>query len=78
MVTTDEEKREYVMENVIIRHSEQADIDGVKAIYESEVAYGGTLQLPFPSLDVGHHDYQTSHKVAIAWLLNTMVKLSVN
>ncbi len=51
MVTTDEEKREYVMENVIIRHSEQADIDGVKAIYESEVAYGGTLQLPFPSLE---------------------------
>ena len=39
------------MENIIIRHSEDKDIMGVKAIYESEIAYGGTLQLPFPSLD---------------------------
>lgn len=39
------------MENIIIRHSEDKDITGVKAIYESEIAYGGTLQLPFPSLD---------------------------
>ncbi|EAS65745.1 hypothetical acetyltransferase [Photobacterium angustum S14] len=39
------------MENIIIRHSEDKDIIGVKAIYESEIAYGGTLQLPFPSLD---------------------------
>lgn len=38
------------MAKVIIRHSEVNDIPAIKEIYEGELAFGGTLQLPFPSL----------------------------
>ncbi|MFM2486964.1 GNAT family N-acetyltransferase [Celerinatantimonas yamalensis] len=38
------------MPKIIIRHSEVNDIPAIKNIYEGELAFGGTLQLPFPSL----------------------------
>lgn len=34
-----------------IRHSEKADIDNIRNIYEQTPNYSNTLQLPFPSLD---------------------------
>ncbi|GAB5382765.1 MAG: GNAT family N-acetyltransferase [Aliiglaciecola sp.] len=34
-----------------IRHSEKADIDKIRAIYEQTPNYSNTLQLPYPSLD---------------------------
>ncbi|NRD75586.1 GNAT family N-acetyltransferase [Shewanella sp. VB17] len=32
-----------------IRHSKKSDLQGIKAIFEQEHAYGGTLQLPYQS-----------------------------
>ena len=40
--------------NIKIRHSEKADIKGIKEIYEQPSCYAGTLQLPYPSLDKWH------------------------
>ncbi|MFT4924186.1 MAG: putative acetyltransferase [Phenylobacterium sp.] len=36
---------------VVIRHSEKEDIAAIKAMFSQPSCYGGTLQLPFPSLD---------------------------
>ena len=38
------------MSEVKIRHSENKDIEAIRAIYSGEIAYSGTLQLPFPSV----------------------------
>lgn len=38
--------------SIVIRRAEPTDAQAVKKIYEGENAYSGTLQLPFPSLDL--------------------------
>ncbi len=38
------------MKKVTVRHSDSNDIAAIKEIYAGELAFGGTLQLPFPSL----------------------------
>jgi len=37
------------MHEIKIRHSNAADVESVKNIYEGPKAYSGTLQLPYPS-----------------------------
>jgi putative acetyltransferase len=39
------------MHDIVIRHSNEADIDSIRTIYEGPKAYSGTLQLPFPSAE---------------------------
>lgn len=46
------------MTAIHIRHLESADAPQLKRLYSDAAAYGGTLQLPFPSLD------QWTHKLA--------------
>ena len=38
------------MSEVKIRHSDSNDIQAIRDIYSGELAYSGTLQLPFPSV----------------------------
>lgn len=38
------------MSEIKIRHSDSNDIQAIRDIYSGNVAYSGTLQLPFPSL----------------------------
>ncbi|MCW7551624.1 GNAT family N-acetyltransferase [Endozoicomonas gorgoniicola] len=40
------------MSEIIIRHSEVADIPEIKRIYEGKVASSGTLQLPYSSMQL--------------------------
>jgi L-phenylalanine/L-methionine N-acetyltransferase len=39
------------MQEITIRHSKEADVDLIQQIYEGPIAYSGTLQLPFPSVE---------------------------
>jgi len=46
------------MKRIHIRHTEADDAGGLKAIYEQASSFAGTLQLPFPSLDMWQHRLQ--------------------
>jgi len=37
------------MSDIVIRHAEPSDLEGIKAIYAQPHAYANTLQLPYPS-----------------------------
>jgi putative acetyltransferase len=45
-------KRDAVRESIQIRHSEPDDYQAVHEIYSCPKAFAGTLQLPFPSLEL--------------------------
>ncbi len=50
------------MSEITIRHSEKKDIQAIKDIYAGQLAYSGTLQLPFPSLAIWEKYLESSRQ----------------
>lgn len=55
------------MEDIVLRHSEPADVEGIRAIYAQPHAYADTLQLPYPSKEAWENRLAspTSHSISL-------------